>query len=837
MLPETLSQDVRIGFRVLLKDRAFSLLAIVVLALGICSVTTMFSVVNGTFLRGFSFPNAARLASANFIDPSSSNFFGVNGQVSTMDFEEIRPVQTSFERLAAYLNGSTVNVTIDGRPQRYTGAYVTEDFLPSLGVAPIMGRDFTADDNRSGAEKVALIGYGVWQRDFGATREIVGKRVRINGKSATIVGVMPVGFAFPTNEELWLPLFSEFPPRPRSDPASVNPALLGLLKPGVSLDQANAEFTTLAKRLAEAYPATNKQFNTGQVQRLIETFTPRVIRSTLYTMLGFCVGVLLISCVNVMNMQFGRATLRAKELAIRSSLGATRARLIRQMLTESVLVTSVGASIGVGMAYLSTAWLQRTIRALDNPPPSYIRFDVDAVVLAFTVAAAALAAVSSGLLPAWMASRSQASAVLRDGGRTSTSRRVALVTRGLVVFQIVVTCVLLIGSLLQVRSILNQQTIDYGYDTSGLMTARMGLMDGDYPSNDARKLFYDRLVRDLNDSPQFAAAALTNRFRMVFSGNSAVEIEGNQYKENRDRPRANFEQITPAFFGVTNQKMLEGRAFSGDELDSKLPVAIVNAAFARKHFDGESAMGRRFRTSINNGTQFGPWRTIVGVVTTIRMLGPFNNPNVDDSGFYVPFYSNAAGPATPGPFISQFATVIVKPRPGQQIDTLASVLRREVQKADPNLPLYFVGTPHSQLDGFVAQNRIIATMFTIFGLVAIVLASVGVYGVMSFAVSQRRQEFGVRMALGANTRRILRMVLNQGMVQLTIGLALGLGLALALAVAAADGIQNILFGVSGRDPVAYLGVAALVTVVSLIATLVPAFRATRVDPMIALRAE
>jgi putative ABC transport system permease protein len=838
MSPETIGQDLRIGFRVLRKERAFSILAVVVLALGICGVATMFSVVNGVMLRGFSFPNADRLASANFVDPSSTNFFGVNGQVTSMDFVEIRPIQQSFERLAAYLNGSTVNVTVDGRPQRYTGAYITEDFLPSLSVRPIMGREFTAEDNRAGAEKVALIGYGIWQRDFGGAADIVGKHVRINGKPATIVGVMPQGFAFPVNEELWLPLFSEYPPRPRNDPSTVsNPAVLGLLKPGVSLDQANAEFTALAKRLADAYPQTNKAFNTGQVEKLIDSFTPRPLRGTLYTMLGFCVGVLLIACVNVMNMQFARATLRAKELAVRSSLGATRVRLLRQMLTESLLVAAIGAAAGIALAYFAVDWLQTTVRNLDNPPPAYIRFDVDGMVLAFTVAATLVAAIASGLLPAWMSSRANANAILRDGGRGATSRRMVLVTRGLVVFQIVVTCVLLIGSLLQVRSILNQQTIDYGYDTSGIMSARMGLMDGDYPSNDARKLFYDRLLRDLRADPEFAAAAFTNRFRMVFSGSAPIEIDGKTYTENRDRTQANFEQVTSGFFGLTGQRLLDGRAFTDDDEDAKLPVAIVNSAFARKHYGNERAVGRRFRTVINNGTQPGPWRTIVGVVSTVRMLGPFNNPNVDDSGFYVPFFSNPAGPATAGSLVSQFATVAVKPRTGQRAETIAAVLRRAVQKVDPNLPLYFVGTPRSQLDVFVAQNRIVATLFSIFGAVAIVLASVGIYGVMSFAVNQRTQEFGVRMALGANARRILRMVVQQGVVQIAIGLALGLGLALALAIVAADGIQNVLFGVSGRDPLVYLTVGALVAVVSLVATFVPAQRATRVDPMIALRAE
>src|SRR5215471_16406378 len=327
---DTFLRDVKIGLRVLVKEKAFCALAVVVLALGIAGVTTMFSVVNGVMLRGFSFPNAGRLASINFIDPKSATAFGVNGQISPLDYQEFTPQQQSFDRVAAFLNGSTVNVTYDGHPQRYTGAYVTEDFLRALGVAPIMGRDFTAADNARGAAKVAIIGYGTWQRDFGGAADIVGKGVRINGKPATIIGVMGKGFAFPTNEEIWIPLFTEYPPTTRKDPTANNPAVLGALRPGVSFDQANAEATTLARRFAAAYPDTNKQYNTGKVEPLLTTFTPRPLRGTLLTMLGFCVGVLLIACMNVMNMQFARAALRAKELAIRSSLGATRICLIRQ---------------------------------------------------------------------------------------------------------------------------------------------------------------------------------------------------------------------------------------------------------------------------------------------------------------------------------------------------------------------------------------------------------------------------------------------------------------------------------------------------------------------------
>jgi predicted permease len=553
-------------------------------------------------------------------------------------------------------------------------------------------------------------------------------------------------------------------------------------------------------------------------------------------MLAFCVGVLLIACANVMNMQFARATLRAKELAVRSSLGANRWRLVRQMLTESLLVASLGAVLGVALAYGATDWLDATVRALDQPPPSWIRFDLDPTVLLVTVLATMGAALASGLLPALGSSRASAVEVLRDGGRGATSRRVSLLSRGLVVFQVVVTCVLLIGALLQARSILAQQTLDFGYDTEGVLSARMGLMEGDYPTQASRKVFFDRLIEALAAEPEFAAAGLTNRFRMVFSGSSPIEIEGREYVQERDRPNTNFEQVTAGFFAVTGQSLVDGRLFVESDLDTRQPVAVVNTAFADKHFAGASALGRRFRASTGDAATAGPWRTIVGVVSTVRMVGPFNNPGLDESGYYVPFYAAPVGPAQPEPVASQFATVVVKPR-GGPAEALGAALRRAVARLDPNLPLYYVGTPASQFNVLVAQNRIIATMFSIFGGVAILLAAAGVYGVMSFAVNQRTQELGVRMALGATRRRILRMVLTQGGAQVAAGTALGAGLAYAIATVAGAGIQTVLFGVNPRDPMVYGAVMLLVIVVAFVATVLPARRATRVDPVVALRSE
>jgi predicted permease len=370
------------------------------------------------------------------------------------------------------------------------------------------------------------------------------------------------------------------------------------------------------------------------------------------------------------------------------------------------------------------------------------------------------------------------------------------------------------------------------------MSARMGLMEGNFPTQEARRLFYDRLLRQLRGSAAFEEVGLTSRFRMAFDGSGPIEIEGRVYKEKRDRLNANFEQVTGSFFKVMSQRLLEGRTFNEDDLDSKLPVAIVNAAFAKKYFGNESAVGRRFRTG--DGTspeQYGPWRTIVGVVSTVRMAGPFNTPNVDASGFYVPFYSNPFGPAAPEPFVNQFTTLVVRPHAGQRATAVIGTLRREVTKVDRDLPLYFVGTPKENIDSFLGGNRVIAAMFSIFGVVAVLLASVGLYGVMSFSVNQRTQEFGVRMALGADYARILWMVLKQGSRQVALGLGLGLALALAIATAGREAIGNTLFDVGARDPLTYTSVIALVLLVSLVAVLVPARRATRVDPMIALRAQ
>ncbi|MEP7016101.1 MAG: ABC transporter permease [Verrucomicrobiota bacterium] len=827
---ESFLQDIRIGFRVLTKDKGFCFLAVLVLGLGIAGVTTQFAVVNAFVLRGFSFPHPEQLMGVGLIDPQGTpqnNNFGAGNIPSSQDYEDLRGAQQSFAQMAAYLSGSTINVSYHNNPQRYTGGYVTEDFFKIVAVSPILGRDFTADDNKPGAEKVAILGHEIWQRDFSGDPKIVGQAIRINGRAATIVGVMPPNFKFPFSEQLWVPLFNEFPVKPRGDPTGLGPSIMGRLKPGVSLDQVNAEFTGLAKRMATDNPKTNGQLTTASVQPLLNTFTGPQLRATIYAMLGAVLIVLLIACVNVMNMQFGRAALRAKELAIRGALGATRWRLVRQMLTESFLVASMGAVVGILMGYWGIDLLVRATNALPFPLAYWVQFKIDAPVLMVTVGVTLVATLLSGFIPALLSARANAAEMMKEGGRGNSSRLVNVITRVLVVGQIALTAALLIAAALQVKSIRNQTKLDYGYDENGVYSARMGLFEGDYPTPEARIEFFKKTLRALRGNPSFDGAAMSDRFRMTFGNFGQYEVDGQTYVTDRDRPQGNSEAVSDNYFSTLGLKMLEGRDFTIDDSDEKQPVAIVNSSFARKYFGHDSPLGRRVR--IFNPAQQRPWRAIVGVVPDTLMQGPFNQ-QTDNTGFYVPLLGG-----TPAP---QFATIVVRPHAGQRAETLPAPLDKAVAELDSNLPTYFGGTPGRLHDEILGVNRITATLFTIFGAVAFLLSAVGLYGVMSFSVNQRTQEFGIRMALGADAKRIFRMVMTQGAWQLGIGLILGAGAAaLLLGVIGAAALQNILFKVNALDPIIYTAVSGMLAIVAAVSCFVPARRATQVNPIVALRAE
>jgi predicted permease len=834
MILDAFRQDVRVGLRILFKEKSFCVLAVLVLALGIGGAMTQFAVVNAIVLRGFSFPHPEELASVGLIDPKASdqnNNFGNGNIPAAQDYEDIKAAQKSFALMAGYLAGSTINVTYNQNPQRYTGAYITDDLFKIIGVSPVLGRDFTAEDNKAGAPKTAILGDKIWRRDFNADQSIVGQNITINGKAATIIGVMPPGFEFPFSEELWTPLYNEWAPTPRGElflgANSRAPAVMGRLKPGVTLDQANAEMIAIARNIAKDNPKTNQNFTSASVVPLINAFTGVQLRQIVWAMLGAVIVVLLIACVNVMNMQFGRAALRAKELAIRGALGATRWRLVRQMLTESLVVAIFGAIAGTLLAFWGTDMFDKVVKAAPFPPPYWWHFTIDGKVLTFTLAITVVATIVSGLLPAFLSSRGNPAEAMKEGGRGNSSRLVNGITRVLVVGQIALTAALLIAAMLQIKSVRNQTKLDYGYDENSLYAARLALMEAAYPTEESRRDFFTRAVRALRNNPQFEAAAMTDRFRMTFAANGQYEVDGQNYLTDRDRPTSNFESVSDGYFTTLGLTLREGRDFTIEDSDAKQPVAIVNASFARKHWGNQSSVGHQVR--IFNPGKEQPWRTIVGVVPDTLMQGPFDQ-QTEAAGFYMPLLG--ASPAT------QFATVVVRPRAGVRADTLGPILGKAVAELDSNLPTYFPGTPAQFHDDILSGNRVIATLFSIFGIVAFILSGVGLYGVMSFSVNQRTQEFGIRMALGADARRILRMVMSQGAWQLAIGLVLGAGgIALLLGVVAAAALKNILFKVDALDPTIYLVVSGLLTLVAAASCFVPARRATRVNPMVALRTE
>src|SRR2546421_333544 len=471
MILESFNQDIRVGLRVLFKDKLFCVLAILVLALGIGGAMTQFAVVNAIVLRGFSFPHPEQLMSVGLIDPKASdqnNNFGNGNIPAAQDYEDLKAAQKSFSLMAGYLSGSTINLTYKNNPQRYTGGYITEDLFKIVGVSPVMGR----------------------------------------------------------------------------------------LKPGVTIDQANAEMIAIARHLAEDNPKTNQNFTSASVQPLLKAFTFVGLRQTVWAMLAAVILVLLIACVNVMNMQFGRAALRAKELAIRGALGATRWRLVRQMLTESLVVAVFGTVAGVLIAYWGVDLLARAIKAAPFPPPYWWQFTIDGRVLTFTLVITLVATVVSGLVPAFLSSRGSAAEILKEGGRGNTSRLVNLITRVLVVGQIALTAALLIAATLQIKSIRNQTKLDYGYDENGVYAARMALMEGAYPTEDSRRDFFKRAVRALRANSQFESAAMTDRFRMTFAGGGQYEVDGQNYLTDRDRPRGNFESVSDNYFLTLGLKVL-----------------------------------------------------------------------------------------------------------------------------------------------------------------------------------------------------------------------------------------------------------------------------------------
>lgn len=810
-------RDLRISARVLLKEKSFSILAIAILTLGICAVTTQFSLVHAFLIRGLPVVEPEQLVSVALRDPTWPAE-RMRPPAAT-DYMEWTRQQTSFQGLASYYTNGSFIVVRDGPAQRLRGGHVTANFFSLLRTTPALGRDFTDADNRPLNEtpRVTIISDSLWETEFARDPGILGRTFRLNGAPATVIGVMPPEFQF-TRDQLWIPIFNEYPPT-----AGGGAPVFGRLKPGATVEQAAAEITTLTQRLARDKPVAQQTVTQARVEPMINRFVDRETRGLMLVMLGAVAAVLAIACVNVTNLQFARATARSRELAVRTALGAARARLIAQMLGESLLLVAAGSAAGVLLSLWTTDLLQKLIATAAQSsaiqPPPWLKFEINGPVLAFTLGAAALSVVLAGLLPAWFASRANPIDALREGGRGHTSRFVNRLTRSLVIGQIALTYALLVASLLLIRSIVNQQRQALGYDGAAVITTRTNL-ETEFRNATELRAFYPQLLATLRGTPGVAQAALTSRRNLVNVNTTAFEIEDAPAPAGREQPTVIRDVISDGYFATLGLRPLEGREFSpNDGMDPQNPVVLVNTTFAKKHFGHASAVGRRLR---NNPAQ--PWATILGVVPDTLMQGPIDHSS-DGAGIFIPL------PASP----QSYLTIVARGNAAPEL--LIEPLRRAVARINPNIALYAVTTPKTAFEQALLASRMIAGMFTIFGFVAATLATVGLYGVAAFAVSQRTHEFGVRMALGADALNIMHMVLRGGAVQFALGILFGLAATLALVQVGGATISFLLFKVEPHDPFAYGTVVLLLAAATLIACIVPARRATNVDPMIALRAD
>ncbi|MEX1182101.1 MAG: ABC transporter permease [Gemmatimonadota bacterium] len=803
---QTLLSDVRFGVRMLRRSPGSSAIAILALALGIGLTGMMFSIVHGSVLRGLPFDNADQLVDISRTD-LADDVDEMN--VSVHDFEDWRAQQTSFSDLAAFYTG-TVNVSGLERPERFDGGFITVNTFGLLGIQPVMGRGFADADGRPGADPVMLLGYETWQNRFSADPAIIGRVVRANARPTTIVGVMPPRFSFPNREELWVPLPLHASALPREQGFWLD--VTGRLRPGVSIDQAALEMDGIAARLEAAYPDTHEG-----VRTLIRPYTKAFIGDEptmlLFTMLGAVFMVLLIACANVANLLISRAAARSREVGVRTAMGASSGRIVRQFLTESVVLSLGGAVVGTVIAWIGIRLFNNAIAPTNIPFWIVIRLDPQ--VMLFILGTTALSSVLAGAIPAWLAARSNVSDVLKDESRGGSSFRLGRISRALVVSEIALSAGLLVGAGLMVKSVTRIRTIDLPFAATDVFTARIGLPEAQYEDLQSQRDFFDRLAPRLAGLPGVETAGLIQALPAAGAPGTRFAIEGAVYQEDGDYPFASSIQLSPGALESLDVAVLRGRGVADQDRTGSLPVAVVNQSFAQRFFEDRDPIGRRIRLGARDSEA--EWRTIVGVVPDMYVGGLDGN---EPWAIYTPLAQGGA----------RFMSVVARVRSGDPLRA-TQPLRDAVLAVDADLPIYFVETLRKAIDDENWFYMIFGALFMVFGGVALFLASVGLYGVMSTSVNQRTREMGVRMALGAEGRDVLRLVMRQGLEQLAIGLALGLAFALAVS----NLLQTLLFEVDPRDPVIFVAIGLVLSLAAATASLIPAMRATRVHPMQALR--
>jgi predicted permease len=807
--------DLRFGFRMLLKTPLLSVVAVVTVALGVGLTTHTFSSVYGTIVRGVPVPGHERLT---YIGASRLDLGISQMELSVHDFEDLRAQQTSFEDVAAFDQG-TVNIAGDeGPPERFAGAYVSDNFFAHLGVAPLLGRAFRAGEDDPDAAIVIVVGYHVWQNRFAGEPDIVGRSIRVNGQTAEIIGVMPEGFRFPFLEDVWLTHRIDVPSLSRG--AGQDLDAFARLKEGVSMEQARAELEAVGARLASTFPESNEGV-AFTVSPYEERFMPQEIQAVLWVMLVATFGVLLIACANVANLLMARASIRSREIAIRTAMGAGRWRVIRQLLMEAAVLAALGGALGVVLAYVGLDAYRNAIA--DIYKPYWIDFGLDVPTLLFSLGVTGVAAIAAGILPAIRATGVSIGEHLKDETRGSTGLRLGRLSTALVVSEIAVSCALLVGAGFMIRSIVNLKNVDLGFEVAGVMTGRVGLFEADYPDEASRQQFFERLKQRLEAEPGVLSASLGTSLPGLGGPRYFWSVAGAVYATDRDHPVVTTTVVAPDYFGTFGVELRRGRDFvAAEAVPGADPVAIVNESFAETYLAGTPVLGEQIRLGRSESTR--PWRRVIGVVPDMHVggnVGGIGDDQVRPERIFLPL----------GALDVSFMSLAVRTRDDPA--GMAPVLRDLVQELDPNLPVYDLLPLGQAVRDATWAFALFGTLFTIFGAAALFLAAVGLYGVMAFSVSQRRQEMGIRMALGAEPQAILAMIMTRGARQLAIGMTVGL----ALGAIMSRSMSVVLYGVQVADPLVDGSIVATLAGSGLLACLLPARSATRTDPLQAMRGE
>jgi putative ABC transport system permease protein len=805
---DTFFHDLRYAARTLVKNPGFALLTISCLAVGIGVNSTIFSIVDTVAIRPLPFHDPEKLVALY----TTHQVNGVErGAVSYLDLQDWKARGRAFSDFAA-ATGRSLTLSDSEEPERFNGAVVTWNTFPMLGIQPIVGRQFRQDEDTPGGPRVVLLSHGIWQRRYAGDPSIVGRSITVNGNHHTVIGVMPPKFLFPERAQLWITMAQIEHTNPRTARELI---VYARLKPHASFDEGRRDIARIGAELSSEQRDDQGWGATAYVLR--DAMMPADIRLIVATMMGAVSLVLLIACANVANLLLSRATVRQREIAVRSALGAGRGRIVRQLLTESVLIAMAAAPIGVAIAYIGLQLLTSAMPP-QQEPPYYVDWSMNPRIMHYTVAIAALTGVIFGLAPALQAAKTDLQGSLKDGGRGSAGGVRNRLRNTLVVAEIALSLVLLVGASLFIRSFLNLQQARGGVDTTRLMTLRFYMPGDAYEPPDAMVRRVDDIVRRVETLPGVVSAVASNMVPLGGGGSEGgVVPEGVDFAAGQE-PSASYFGVTPHLLKTLNVPLVAGRDFTDAEGQGRSGVAIVNGVFAKRLWPNRNdVVGQRFRLLEDKQNQ---WITVIGTISDFRLFSVR-----DGKPSPYAFVSYPYDPAR-----NTGLTIRVA---GGDPTSITTAVRQEIRKSDPTLPLFNIQSGEVARFNTFWQYRLFGWMFSIFGAVALLLASVGVYGVLSYAVSQRTQEIGVRMALGASRHDVFTLVVSQGAKLAAVGIACGVVGAAAITRI----VASLLYNVSALDPLSFAATGVFLALVALIASYIPARRATGVDPLVALRAE